>query len=89
MTANSPQWVRVVVGGLHTLAFWVDATQTFAVVLQEFLGADLYWHLGLHEGADLFVGVTVCTDRLKNSHLRGTGSVEYGSRLCQLIPTDQ
>lgn len=65
MTANGPQWVRVIVGGLHTLAFWVDATQSLVVVLQEVLGAALSWHLVLHEGADLFVGVTVCGGRLK------------------------
>lgn len=62
MTAHSPQWVGVVVGRLHALAFRVDATQGFAVVLQEVFGAVLPWNLVLHEGADLLVAVAVCRD---------------------------
>lgn len=79
MTANSPQWVRVVVGGLHTLAFWVDTTQSLAIVLQEVLGSALSWRLVLHEGADLFIAVTVCRDRKKSGPLGGTGSANNGS----------
>lgn len=32
LAANGPQWVRVIVGGLHTLAFRIDPAQCFAVV---------------------------------------------------------
>ena len=63
MTAESPQWVWVIVGRFYTLAFWVDPTQSFAVVLQEILGAALSRYLVLHEGADLFVAVAFYRDR--------------------------
>lgn len=33
MAANSPQWVRVIVGGLHALTFWIDPAKCFAVIL--------------------------------------------------------
>lgn len=59
MTAKGPQRVRVIVGGLYALAFWVDPAQSLAVVLQEVLGAAFSWHLVLDKGADLFVAVAV------------------------------
>lgn len=59
MAADSPQRVRVIVGRLHTLTFWVDPTQCFAVVLQEAFGATLSRYLVLHKGANLFVAVAV------------------------------
>lgn len=58
MTAGGPQWVGVVVGGLHTLTLWVDPTQCLAVVQQELLGAALSGRLVLDKRADLFVVVT-------------------------------
>lgn len=63
MTANGPQWVRVVVGGLHTLAFGVNTAQSLTVVLHKLLGTALPWRLVLHEGADLFVAMGLCRDR--------------------------
>lgn len=62
MAANGPQWVRVIVGGLHTLAFRIDPAQSFAVVQQEFFGAALSRHLVFHKGSDLFVAVAVFKD---------------------------
>lgn len=62
MAADGPQRVRVVVGGLHTLAFWVDPAQCFVVVQQEVFGAALSGHLIFHKGSDLFVGVAVFKD---------------------------
>lgn len=65
MTANGPQWVRVIVGGLHTLAFGVNTTQSPTVVLYEVLGTALSRRLVLHERADLFVAIRVCRDKEK------------------------
>lgn len=61
MTAYSPQRVRVVVGGLHTLAFGVNTTQSLTIVLQELFCS--FWCLVLHKGADLLVAVGLCRDR--------------------------
>lgn len=59
MAANGPQWVRVIVGGLHTLAFRIDPAQCFAVVQQEVFGAALSRYLVFHKGSYLFVAVAV------------------------------
>ena len=64
VTASGPQWIRVIVGGFYTLAFWIDTTQSLAIVLQEVFGAALAWCLVLNEGADFFIAVTICRDRV-------------------------
>lgn len=49
----------VIVGGVHSLAFGVDAAQGFAVIHQELEWPDFAGNLILHKGADLFVGEIV------------------------------
>lgn len=70
MTADGPQRVGVIVGGLHTLTFGIDPAQRFAVVQQELFGAALCRHLSFHKGSDLFVAVAVFKDTESSTILR-------------------
>lgn len=59
MAASGPEWVGVVVGRLHALAFRVDSTERLMVVEQKVSGATLSGCFVLDKRANLFVGVAV------------------------------
>lgn len=59
LAAAHPQKIGVVVGGIHPLAFGVDAAQGSAVIHQEFPRPALAGNLILHKGAYLFIAVLV------------------------------
>lgn len=89
MTADGPQRVRVVVGGLHALTFGIGPAQRLAVVQQELFGAVLSRHLVFHKGADLFVVVAVFKHTESSASLRenkGTRVTVYLSARLSLSP---
>lgn len=59
VTATHPQWIRVIVGGVHPLAFRIDAAQSLAVIQHELSQVDSGGCLILYEGAHLFVGIVI------------------------------